>query len=185
MRLKGGNRMKVLAIAGSPRKGNTDAMLEQILKGAAGKGAEIELVRLWDEKIEPCRAVCDCFEIERKCPIKDGMAEVINKMLDADAIVFGSPDYFKNVSGIMKNFIDRTNGICGKLKGKKAAVVAVGAQDLQNVQFCENALIEFAKGHEMQLVGSVKAKADKAGEVLKNKKVMQECFELGEKLVSD
>lgn len=174
--------MKVLAINGSPRKGNTEAMLKRLLDGAKSKGAIIELVNLGDKKIEPCKAVCDCFETERACPIDDDMASIINKMLAADAIVFGSPDYFKNVSGIMKNFIDRTNGICGKLKGKKAAVVSVGAQDLQNVQFCENVLIEFAKGHEMKLVGSVKATAEKAGEVKENEKVMKECLELGEKL---
>ncbi len=177
-----GRKMKVVAICGSPRKGNTEAMLKRVLDGAKSKGAAIELVNLSDKKIEPCRAVCDCFETERKCPIEDDMAEVINKMLAADAIVFGSPDYFKNVSGIMKNFIDRTNGICGKLKGKKAAAVSVGAQDLQNVQFCENVLIEFAKGHEMKLVGSVKATAEKAGEVLKNKEVIKKCLELGKKL---
>ncbi len=176
--------MKVLAISGSPRKGNTDSMLKQVLKGAAENGAETELVRLADKKIEPCRAVCDCFETDSECPLKDDMPKLIEKLVSADAIVFGSPDYFKNVSGIMKNFMDRTNGLCGtgKLEEKQAATIAVGGQDLKNVQFCENALAEFAKDHKMNVVGSVKASAEEAGEVAENKEVMAACLELGHKI---
>ena len=177
--------MKVLAICGSPRDGNTEAMLKSVLTGAKSKGAAIELVRLRDLKIEPCQAICDCFETGGPCPLKDDMNKLIGKMLSADAIVFGSPDYFKNVSGIMKNFMDRTNILCGKrrLQDKKAAVVSVGGQDLENIQFCENALVEFAKDHRMEVVGQVKATAEKPREILKNQEAMQECLSLGEKLV--
>ncbi|MCX6799170.1 MAG: flavodoxin family protein, partial [Candidatus Diapherotrites archaeon] len=173
------------AICGSPRKGNTEAMLKRLLDGAKSKGAAIELIRLGEKKIEPCAAVCDCFETGHACPIEDEMQQIIAKMLSADAIVLGSPDYFKNVSGIMKNFMDRTIGLCGKQrwKGNKAAVAAVGGQNLHNVEFCEKALAEFVKDHGMKLAGSIKATAEKAGEIADNKEVMQECFALGETLV--
>jgi len=176
--------MKVIAICGSPRKGNTEAMLKRALDGAKSRGALIELVKLGEKKIEPCAAVCDCFESGHACPIEDEMQLLIMKMLAADAIVLGSPDYFKNVSGIMKNFMDRTNGLCGKqrLAGKKAAVVCVGGQNLGNVEFCERALAEFAKDHGMLLAGSVKAVAEKPGEISKNGEIMRECFALGEKI---
>ena len=176
--------MKVLAICGSPRKGNTEAMLKRVLDGAKSGGALIELIKLGERKIEPCNAVCDCFETGHACPIEDEMQPLIAKMLSAGAIVLGSPDYFKNVSGIMKNFMDRTNGLCGKqrLAGKKAAVVCVGGQNLKNVQFCENALVEFIRDHKMNLAGSVKATAEKAGEVKESEEIMRQCFELGEKI---
>ncbi|MBN1940786.1 MAG: flavodoxin family protein [Candidatus Diapherotrites archaeon] len=173
--------MKVLAVCGSPRQGNTEAMLRRVLDGAKDAGAQIELVLLRNKRVEPCKAICDCFEKGLPCTIDDDMAQVISKMLVADAIVLGSPNYFKNVSGIMKNFMDRTNPIVGKarLKGKKAAVVCVGSQSMENIAFCARALEEFAKDHQMLLVGAVKAKAEKPKEVQKNKKIRQECFELG------
>ena len=176
--------MRVLAICGSPRKGNTETMLKRVLDGAKSKGALIELIKLGERKIDPCNAVCDCFETGHACPIEDEMQPLIAKMLAADAIVLGSPDYFKNVSGIMKNFMDRTNGLCGKqrLAGKKAAVVSVGGQNLKNVQFCENAMVEFAKDHKMKISGSIKAIAEKPGEITGNEEIMRRCFALGEKI---
>ncbi|HHW42362.1 MAG TPA: flavodoxin family protein [Desulfotomaculum sp.] len=101
--------MKILAINGSHRKGkNTAAMLQAVLEEAARAGAETELVELTDYQIKPCQACNRCLG-KTECSIKDDdMAKLGEKMLAADGIVLGSPVYWANVTGLMKNFIDRT-----------------------------------------------------------------------------
>lgn len=42
-----------------------------------------------------------------KCVIKDDMKEIVEKMLSSELIIFGVPNYFDNVTGLFKNFIDR------------------------------------------------------------------------------
>lgn len=101
--------MKILAINGSHRKGrNTAAMLQTVLEEAARLGAETELVELVDYHIKPCQACNKCLA-KPECSIKDDdMGKLAEKMLAADGIVLGSPVYWANVSGLMKNFMDRT-----------------------------------------------------------------------------
>ncbi len=176
--------MKVLAISGSPRKGNTEAMLKRLLDGAKSKGAAIELVLLRDRKIELCDGCDTCWGTNKGCHIMDGMQPLYGKLFSADAIVFGSPNYFSNYSGLMKLFVDRLNPYCSpsRFRGKRAAIVCVGGQDLHHVKRCGQALQFVVKELKMELVGSIVAKAEKPLEILKNGKVMQQCFGLGEKL---
>ena len=100
--------MYILAINGSHRKGNTEAMLKKILDGAASKGARIELVNLREKNVENCRACMGC-ENTGTCRIQDDFPLIFEKMAHAGTVVFGSPNYFNNVSALMKNFIDRMN----------------------------------------------------------------------------
>tara|TARA_Y100000310_G_scaffold345724_1_gene468837 strand:+ start:38 stop:568 length:531 start_codon:yes stop_codon:yes gene_type:complete len=174
--------MKLLAICGSPRKGNTEFMLNKVLEGAGDVDKEIVLLK--DLDIGHCTGCDICFGTGKPCPIDDDMKELYKKLVEAEIIVFGSPNYFKNVSGLMKNFIDRTNALCDPpgLKGKKSGIVCVGGQDLTNTQFCENVLKEFLKDQQMIFVGSVLAKADKPEEVKESPVVIDELKKLGEKL---
>lgn len=176
--------MKVIAICGSPRKGNTEAMLKRLLDGAKSRGAIIELILLRDKKIELCDGCDTCWGTNRGCHIMDDMQPLYGKLFAADAIVFGSPNYFSNYSGLMKLFVDRLNPYCSpsRFKGKRAAIVCVGGQRLQHVKRCERALRFVVSGLKMELVGSVVAKAENPLEILKDEKVMQQCFELGQKL---
>jgi len=176
---------KILAICGSPRKGNTEFMLKTLLKSAAQKGAETELILLRKYNIKPCTGCDVCFGTQMPCPIKDDMQEIYDDLLEADVIVLGSPNYFKNVSAQMKLFMDRTDPLCNppKLKGKKAAIVCVGGQDLDSTRFCENVIKEFLKYHQMKFTGSVLAKAESPGDLNNNKLIIKKLRELGEKIV--
>nr|MBC7244010.1 flavodoxin family protein [Chloroflexota bacterium] len=99
--------MKILAIAGSPRRGgNTDALLEQASAGAKSVGAEVEQVVLSRLKIAPCMACNRCFETGR-CVVKDDYQYLYDKTLGADGIILASPIFFMNVTGWTKAFIDR------------------------------------------------------------------------------
>jgi len=175
--------MKILAICGSPRKGNTEFMLNKVLEGAGD--VEKELILLRNLNIKPCTGCDICYNEGKPCPIEDNMKQLYEKLLKADVIIFGSPNYFKNVSGLMKDFIDRTNAIAEppRLKNKKAGIVCVGGQDMVNIKFCENVLKEFIDDHQMILIGSVIAKAEGPEEIKENKAVIDELKKLGKKLV--
>ncbi|MDR3641274.1 MAG: flavodoxin family protein [Humidesulfovibrio sp.] len=125
--------MKVIAINGSPRKdGNTRLLLETALAPLAKAGWETEVVQLGGKNIHGCRACYKCWEAQdKRCVFgKDVFNEVFAKILDADAVILGSPTYFTDVTAEMKAFIDRAgfvamaNGclLAGKIG---AAVVAV------------------------------------------------------------
>ena len=124
--------MKVLAINGSPRKeGNTAALIKHVLAAVEKEGIETESISLAGKKLHGCIACFKCAENkDGQCAIKDDMNGLIEKMLEADAIVLGSPTYFANVSSEMKAVIDRAglvSRVNGDLLKRKvgAAVVAV------------------------------------------------------------
>ncbi|MBS3982267.1 MAG: flavodoxin family protein [Dethiobacter sp.] len=126
--------MKVLAVNGSHRKGkNTAEMLKAVLDGAAELGAETELLELMDYQIKECIACNKCLS-KAECTVQDDdMAELSAKLVAADGIVFGSPVYFANVTGRLKDFIDRSrplhlvqNALDGKVGG---AVVHAGLRN--------------------------------------------------------
>jgi multimeric flavodoxin WrbA len=103
-------KVKIVGINGSPRKGrNTAIMVRAALDEAAKLGAETEFIEISDYKILPCLGCNHCMK-ENRCSQhdKDDMAKLGEKFLAADAIIFGSPVYFRNVSGQLKTLIDRT-----------------------------------------------------------------------------
>ena len=100
---------KILVIMGSPRKGNTYRACDE-LRGALEKELAVEFEYLWltDAALLPCRGCGACFvNGEDRCPIRDDAALIVQKMQNADGVVFASPVYGMNVTGQMKSFIDR------------------------------------------------------------------------------
>ena len=103
--------MKVIAFNGSPRKnGNTYHMLKMVLEEVEKEGIETELVQVGGTKISPCLACMKCFtNKDKKCVQKNDIVnEMFVKMMEADAIVIGSPTYFAGVTPEIKAFMDRT-----------------------------------------------------------------------------
>ena len=102
--------MKVIAFNGSARKeGNTALLLNTVLKELEAEGIGTEIYHLAGKPIQGCIACMKCFENKNKrCAVeKDIVNECIQKMLDADAILLGSPTYFADVSASMKALIER------------------------------------------------------------------------------
>nr|WP_319377449.1 flavodoxin family protein [uncultured Methanoregula sp.] len=100
--------MKILAIHGSPRtlRSTTRQLANLVLEGAAEAGAETELIDLCDLKITPCTA-CEGCSFNGICVYEDDMPALVERMKEADGILFASPVYIDNVSGQMKIFFDR------------------------------------------------------------------------------
>ncbi len=100
---------KVLIIATSPRKnGNTNTMAEEFKKGSDEAGNNTEIIYLYDKKISFCKGCLACQKT-RKCVIKDDANTIVEKMKNADVIVWSTPIYYYEMSGQMKTMIDRTN----------------------------------------------------------------------------
>ena len=93
---------KILLISGSNRNGNTNYLLNQI-KRAINK---TELILLSEYNIKYCKGCLACHRID-KCVIQDDMNDIIDKIKESDLIIFGIPNYFDNVTGLFKNFMDR------------------------------------------------------------------------------
>ncbi|MBN2688994.1 MAG: flavodoxin family protein [Gammaproteobacteria bacterium] len=103
--------MKIVAINSSPKgpKSNTCIMVEAFLDGVKKAGADAEQIFLSKHEIKPCLGCFSCwFVTPGKCVIKDDMSQLLDKIEGADVIVFATPLYFDNISGMMKNFMDRT-----------------------------------------------------------------------------
>ena len=104
--------MKALFVNGGPRRnGNTMDMINSAMKGAADAGAETELIHLFDYDFHGCRS---CFACKLKnaktngvCAIKDELRPVLEKAIEADVIVIGSPVFLSNPTGETKAFLDR------------------------------------------------------------------------------
>ncbi len=106
--------MNVIAIIGSPKKNGTISRIaKKILEGAEINGNNTEILNLYDFDIKPCRGCWICSKSGRCC-IKDDFENIFNKILEADVIILGSPVYWANISGVMKNFFDRHTGFAMK-----------------------------------------------------------------------
>jgi multimeric flavodoxin WrbA len=152
--------MKVLAVCGSPRRGNTESMLRKLLEEVAGAGGDTELALLRELSIGGCDGclACEVGGKNRKgvCRIQDDMYQLCPKLIEADCLVFGTPVYFEMLSGQLKTFMDRTCPIWPGLDGKLIAGVAVAEEGVGKA--VQN-LRTYADVCGMRWVGSVTALA--------------------------
>ncbi len=141
--------MHAVAINGSPRKGgNTELLLKEVLGELDDAGWETELVKVGGTAIRGCIACNKCFESkDNQCSnTKDEFNDIYTKMLQADAMILGSPTYFAAVSSDLKALIDRAGYVAyandHAFSGKMAAAVvavrrggAIHAYDTINHMF--------------------------------------------------
>ena len=104
--------MKVMGFNGSPRKRwNTATLVSKALEGAASRGAETELIHLYDLDFKGCISCFACKTMGGKsygrCAVQDDLTPVFRKIETADAVILGSPIYFGNISGEMRSFMER------------------------------------------------------------------------------
>jgi multimeric flavodoxin WrbA len=103
--------MKIVAFNGSPRGKNahTHVMVEEFLGGAEEAGAEVENVFLAEKSVAHCRGCFACWvATPGVCVIADDMAELLEKLRKADVVVYATPLYTDVVTGLMKDFMDRS-----------------------------------------------------------------------------
>jgi len=130
----------IIGIAGSPRKkGNSSTLLEHVLKGAEGNGAQrLPTVHLEDLTFRECQNCGGCNDTGI-CVLKDDMTAVYDGLRKADIWVLSSPIYFDGISGQLKLFFDRL--ICfsrKKLSGKRRAAIVIAYEDKKRDDYVKN-----------------------------------------------
>lgn len=134
--------MNILFINGSPNKnGNTKKLAEVLLKGK-----EYQTLHLSDYKL---------YSYGQNYA-DDQFTEIVNEMKKADTIVIGSPVYWHNMSGIIRNLLDRFYGPVsqGELKGRKLAFLFQGAApEAWMLEKAEYTMSRFAQMYGMEYMG--------------------------------
>ncbi len=144
--------MRILAVVGSIRRGNTYAMVEAACH--ALNESDIELIHLKDLDFKMCDGCLSCDE-SGLCTYDDDMSRLLDDVKKADGFIFGTPARWSLLSGELKVFFDRLNPLAVPelLKGKKAIIFAVGQTEGEEAEsitiaadsvkaFCDNAGIE-------------------------------------------
>jgi multimeric flavodoxin WrbA len=168
----------ITGICGSPRRGgNSELALKEILNRCKQLGAQIDLILLSEKKILTCNGCLRC-EDDNTCPIDDDSSEVFNTLIRSDIIIFSTPSYFDNMTGILKNFIDRTNLITGQLKGKKAAIIIVGQADETSWIAASQTLETYCKIVGIDVIGKAYGKARKIGDISGNQEFKKQLSNL-------
>jgi multimeric flavodoxin WrbA len=182
--------MKILVLKGSPRlRGNSSVLADQIAAGATHAGAEVECVFLAGLDIRPCDG-CDGCRGSGACAIEDDMKPLYTKLLEADGLVLASPIYWFTYSAQLKLCIDRWYALFNNepyaFKGKPVAfALAYGDSDIYT-SGAVNAIHTFESMFnflQSKIVGWVYGTLNDIGDAQKQPELMQQAYELGEKLV--
>ena len=172
---------KVLILSGSPRKdGNSDMLCNEFMRGAVENGNDVEKIRVSEKKSGYCTA-CYACRGTGVCAIKDDMAEVMQKIIDADVLVLASPVYFYSIDAQLKALIDRTVCRWTEVKDKEFYYIMTaadsGMESMETTLACFRGYADCVEGAKEMGVIYGTGVYDK-GEIL-NKQQMQEAYEMG------
>lgn len=189
----------MLGLFGSPRRGgNSDLLLEEMLKGAQSQGAEIEKIFLSDLDISGCRECRSC-EATGNCVVQDQMQEIYARLMEADYIILASPIFFYGVTAQAKRMIDRCQALWARkyiLKkssvGEKAKAKRKGwflsVAGSRGVKVFEGAILTvkyFFDALNVEYAGELTfRKVDNKGAIKKHPSALKEAFEAGQRLAA-
>jgi len=175
--------MKILGICSSPRgsRSTTLRLVQAALEGAGENGAETELVDLCQLDIKYCNACQTCFKTG-KCVHKDDFQGLYEKILMADGLILGSPNYFHTVTAQLKTLIDRMADAvhCQLLTGKYCCSLATGGSNYDQVtSYLDSLMVNFGAF----VTGSAGAEMSKGPAALEEGE--RKARDLGRALVED
>ncbi len=190
--------LRVLGIAGSPRRGgNTDLLLAEVMRGAASKGAEVKTIVINDLRITPCQHCDGCLKTGR-CKVKDDMQMVYGELKKADRLVLASPVQFMGVTAQAKAMIDRCQAIwvrkyileqppLGDRRERKGLFVSVGGRSVVNLFEPSLATVKaLFKILDVTYDGGLLFPGiDEKGAITKYPDALRQAFLTGQRLVGD
>lgn len=189
--------MKVLGISSSPRKkGNTDLLLDEVLRGAHSQGAIVEKIFLPELNIHPCRECNHCFK-EGECALQDDMRGLLHKMREFPRLAFASPIFFMAHCAQAKIVIDRCQVLWARkyvlklplyqdplLPPRRGLFISVGGS--RGERMFEGAKVTMKylfDALEMEYWGNLLyQKVEEKGEILSHPRAMEEAFLKGREL---
>lgn len=173
---------KVLILSGSPRiGGNSDLLCDEFARGAKENNNLVEKINITTKKIGYCKACYYCRDHNGECIIKDDMAEILQKMIDADVIVLASPVYFYSIDAQLKTLIDRTASRWLEVKNKDFYYIVTSAEETVDAT---KTTIDCFRGYADCVEGSTEkgiiygTGVYEKGEI-KSLSVMQEAYNMG------
>lgn len=172
---------KVLILSGSPRKnGNSDILCDEFMKGALNSGNKVEKIRVAEKNVSYCHACYACRN-NGTCVIKDDMADILQKMIDADVIVLASPVYFYSIDAQLKAVIDRTVARWLEVKNKEFYYIMTAADEeisaMDTTLACFRGYADCVEGaKEMGVIYGIGAY--EKGEI-KSSECMKQAYEMG------
>ncbi|HEY3374817.1 MAG TPA: NAD(P)H-dependent oxidoreductase [Candidatus Aquicultor sp.] len=151
------NDIVVVAINGSPNVGgNTAFLLKEVLRAAEEAGAKTKFIHAMDALADQQRPFCTACSTPcvGTCFKNTELESVFKTLVDADAIVLGSPVYFGTVSAQLKAIFDKSRKLRSEkgLAGKVGAAVSVGASRYGGQETTVRALHDIMMVHGMSVV---------------------------------
>ncbi|MFQ5836224.1 MAG: flavodoxin family protein [Candidatus Bathyarchaeia archaeon] len=174
--------MKILGLVGSYRKlGNTEVLVKEALMEAQHLGAEVDILRLTDLRIEPCKGCMACAFKQEECRIPDGWSTFRDKIVESDAVILGAPTYLLGSAGIIKMITDRNIAFQAEALqhvGKPGAIIGVsGVREWEPFTLPMLNVFMFTCG--LRVIDQVMFYAQGPGEILLEDSAMKRAMKLG------
>ncbi len=178
--------MKIVAIVGSPRlAGNTSFLVDEALAEAAASGFETEKIMLTQYRVNPCLGHEDCASFSA-CKLTDDAPTILDKYINADGVILGSPVYYYNMTAQMKAFVDRnyflyTHDISPRMLCAGLIVIGAGA-GLEHTVRALRRFLKLSADIPDDRIMVLKGYADRPGEIKNKKSIVDEARKLGGRL---
>ena len=172
----------------SARKlGNSEIAVKEALMGAKEVGADIEFIRLTDYEIKPCIGCMRCAFKKQQCHLKDDCLTIYQKMLEADALILGVPDYILGAAGYLKMLLDRSMGYLytqnRPFLGKPAvSIITYGVYEWEGLTMPMASIFLLSLGYKV--IDQFMVKCQGPGEILFDEEAMDRCHKDGKLLAA-
>jgi len=176
--------------------GNSDVLLRNALSGAESAGAKTEYIRLADCKIGPCIECNSCY-LTGRCSVKDDYQQLLEKILEADRLIFATPVFYMTVCAQAKMLIDRGQCLWAQKyvlkkdlfdseRDRRAMVIAVGGSRSKKQFECIRLTMgAYFDSLQMRSVSSLfVSKIDERGAIEKQPEAIKEAYRLGSELAT-
>lgn len=177
--------MKIIILMGSPnRKGSTNILVENFIKGAGESGHLCEVIDVCHANIHPCIGCVACG-YEGPCVQKDDVELIRRKLLAADMVVFATPLYYYGMTAQLKAVVDRFCAYNSSLNSKhlKSALLTVAwnADDwtFEALETHYKTLVRYINFEDK---GMVLGLGCGTPEMTKHSRYPEEAYELGKRL---
>lgn len=173
----------ILIISSTLRKyGNSEILAEEFAKGVKDAGHNVEFISLRDKEIKFCHGCLACQKTQ-SCVIKDDSNAIVEKMMNADVIVFSTPIYYYAMSGQLKTLLDRANPLfASEYKFRDIYFLAAAADtDFHAMDIAINCLQGWIMCFDRaELKGVVKATGvNKPNDIITYQEVLKQAYRSG------
>lgn len=192
--------MKLLGISTSPRRqGNTELLLDEVLRGAKDAGGKVEKIVLKDLHIAPCLECEECVEAGQ-CVVQDDMRMIYEKLIETDRLAFASPIFFMGLCAQAKALVDRCQAFWikkyvrkehvippGRVPPRRGLFISVGGTRGEKLFRCAQLTMKyFFDVLEMEYWDNLTfGRIDATGEISSHPTAMKDAYEAGKKLISE